>query len=266
MSIPPARNPPQLGRPDRVVRTVFGCAPEEIAANVILSPFVPLKAFRRHVQEVVSELAPAFFFKGFSARFQNRPVTVIYTGVGPSRIGDCLGFLALTPASRVCFAGAVGALNPEYQIGEFFVPTAAADGEGYSRYCREPFSQLAGAAPEVPCPGDTDAGPDALLAAASLRLHRGRVFTVGSIAFERQENLHTLLALKFDALDMELSAFYAAAAHHGFAATALTYVSDLPLTRSLWQEKSAEELDRLRRAYRALPELALGLAVRADGS
>lgn len=251
------RRTPQLGNPQQVVRTVFGCDPEVVSPNVVLSPFVPLKAFRRHVQEVVAELTPPFFFKGFCAVFEDRPVTVIHTGIGPSRIGDCLGFLAHTPARRVCFAGAVGALNPAYRIGEFFVPTAAADGEGYSRYCREPFPQLAAAAPVVPCPEEAPGELDALLAAEALRLHRGRVFTVGSIAFESPENLRTLLALGFDALEMELSAFYAAAAHHGFAATSLTYVSDLPLTRSLWQEKTAEEREVLRRAYRALPLLAL---------
>jgi purine-nucleoside phosphorylase len=254
---PAARHPPQLGNPRQVVRTVFGCEPEAVAPTVVLSPFVPLKAFRRHVQKVVAELAPPFFFKGFSAVFKERPVTVIHTGVGPSRIGDCLGFLALTPARRVCFAGAVGALNPEYQLGEFFVPTAAADGEGYSRYCREPFPQLAAAAPVVACPAEADGGPDVLLAAEKLCLHRGLVFTVGSIAFESPENLRTLRELGFDVLEMELSAFYTAAAHHGFAATSLTYVSDLPLTRSLWQEKTAEEREALRRAYRALPLLAL---------
>ena len=259
------RHPPQLGSPQQVVRTVFGCDPEVVSPHVVLSPFVPLKAFRRHVQGIMAELAPPFFFKGFSAVFEERPVTVIHTGVGPSRIGDCLGFLALTPARRVCFAGAVGALNPEYRLGEFFLPTAAADGEGYSRYCREPFPQLAAAAPVVPCPPEVHGGPDALLAAEALRLHRGRVFTVGSIAFESPENLRTLRDLGFDALEMELSAFYTAAAHHGFEATSLTYVSDLPLTRSLWQEKTAEERDLLRHAYRALPLLALRHAV-ASGS
>ncbi|HSH68649.1 MAG TPA: hypothetical protein VK997_01940 [Deferrisomatales bacterium] len=254
------RRTPQLGSPKQVVRTVFGCDPEIVSPNVVLSPFVPLKAFRRHVQEVVAELAPPFFFKGFRAVFEDHPVTVIQTGIGPSRIGDCLGFLSHTPAHRVCFAGAVGALNPAYRIGEFFVPTAAADGEGYSRYCRESFPQLAAEAPVIPCP-EAPGTLDALLAAEALRLHRGRVFTVGSIAFESPENLRALRELGFDALEMELSAFYTAAAHHGFQAISLTYVSDLPLTRSLWQEKTTEERELLGRAYRTLPLLALRHAV-----
>jgi nucleoside phosphorylase len=258
-------SPSQLGEPRQVVRTVFGCEPEAVAPRVVLSPFIPLKAFRRHVDEVTRELAPPFFFKGFSAVLDHRTVTVIHTGIGPSRIGDCLGFLALTPARRVCFAGAVGALHPEYRIGEFFQPTAVADGEGYSRYCREPFPHLAAAAPILSCPPEEDRGLEELLAAEGASLRRGRVFTVGSIVAESPENLRTLRTLGFDALEMELSAFYSGAARHRIAPAALTYVSDLPLTRSLWQQKTRGELEALRRAYRATPRLALRRAIAGPG-
>jgi len=251
------RNPPLLGTAEQVVRTVFGCATEDIAPSVVLSPFVPLKSFRRHLSTVTAELTPAFFYKGVTGVFAGQPVTILHTGVGPSRIGDCLAFLSLTPARQVCFAGAVGALNAQYSIGAFCIPTVVADGEGYSHYCRAPFAELAAAAPVVTCAAAGGDHWQSLLAAEALPLHHSRVFTIGSIAFESPENLRTLLALGYDAVEMELSAFYAAAAYHGLLAAALTYVSDLPLSRSLWQEKTPAEEEALRRAYRALPLLAL---------
>lgn len=252
-----SRNPPRLGTAAQVVRTVFGCTPGDIAPSVVLSPFVPLKAFRRHLSTVTAELTPTFFYKGVSGVFAGQPVTIFHTGVGPSRIGDCLAFLSLTPARQVCFAGAVGALNEQYAIGDFCAPTAVADGEGYSRYSRAPFPELVAAAPVVTCTAGGGDGWRPLLAAEALPLHHSRVFTIGSIAFESPENLRTLRALGYDAVEMELSAFYAAATHHGLVAAALTYVSDLPLSRSLWQDKTPAEEEALRRAYRALPLLAL---------
>ncbi|GAB4257992.1 MAG: hypothetical protein Kow0092_05300 [Deferrisomatales bacterium] len=253
-----ARNGPALGDPRRMTRVVFGCAPEEVAPDVIVTPFVPLKAFRRPLEGATfRELAPPFFYKGFTAETQGRRVTVILTGVGPSRVGDCLGFLALTPARRVLFAGAVGGLARGQAIGDWFLPTAAADGEGYTRYVARPFEEVVAGAPTVPADGALGRGVGPFLEARGWTVHRGPVFTVGSITFESRPNLEALARAGYAALEMELSAFYAAARFHGLDPAALTYVSDLPLESSLWAAKSPEEEAALRRAYRALPGLAL---------
>lgn len=248
---------PELGAPERVVEVVFGCRPEDVRPEVILSPFIPLRAFRRHLEEDVLELSPPFFFKGLTGSFGSRSVTVIATGVGPSRVGDCLGFLSFTPARRVFFAGAVGGLARGHAIGDFFVPTEVADGEGYTRYATRPFEDVAREAPAAALPEAPRQALERFLAAEGIRPVRGRVFTVGAITAESQENLHTLARLGYDAVEMELSAFRSAAALHGFEPTALTYVSDLPLGSSLWAEKTPEEQEALRTAYRLLPLLAL---------
>lgn len=256
---PPQRAPqrPALGDPEAVVGVVFGCRPEEVAADVVLTPFVPLTAFRRHVEPGVRELSPPFFYKGFTAAFMGRRVTVLSTGVGPSRVGDCLGFLSLTPARRVLFAGAVGGLADDLAIGEFFLAAEAADGEGFTRYVDHPFREVARSARRVPRPGGFGDGLGAYLASRGFRAREGRVFTVGSIAAESRENLLELRRQGYEALEMELSAFYAGSSGYGLSAAALTYVSDLPLRSSLWEEKGPGEQEALRRAYRALPLLAL---------
>ncbi len=249
--------PLDLGDPRKVVGVVFGCRPEDIAEEVVVTPFVPLKAFRRHVAAEVRDLSPPFFYKGFTGVFGGRRVTVLATGVGPSRVGDCLGFLSLTPARRVLFAGAVGGLAPELAIGEFFLPLEAADGEGYTRYVDQPFRQVVAGARPVPRPRGFGGGLGPFLAAQGFVAREGRVFTVGSISFESRENLLAIRDHGYDAVEMELSAFFAASRCHGLAAAALTYVSDLPLGSSLWQEKGPGEEEALRHAYRALPLLAL---------
>jgi purine-nucleoside phosphorylase len=240
-----------------VVGVVFGCRPEEVAPDVVLTPFVPLKSFRRHVEPDVQELSPPFFYKGFTGSFQGRKVTVLATGVGPSRVGDCLGFLSLTPARRVLFAGAVGGLAEDLAIGEFFWAAEAADGEGYTRYVDSSFREVVCSARRVPRPGGFGEDLGSFLAAKGFRVREGRVFTVGSIAAESRENLLELRRQGYDALEMELSAFYAGVSGYGISGAALTYVSDLPLQSSLWQEKGPGEQEALRRAYRALPLLAL---------
>lgn len=252
-----ARNLPDLGPPDAVLEVVFGCGPEDVAEDVIVTPFVPLAAFRRHVGDDVTELAPPFFYKGFTGSFAGRRVTVLLTGVGPSRVGDSLSFLSLTPARRVLFVGAVGGLAPEFRLGDWFLPTAAADGEGYTRHRDRGFERVVAEARSVPCAGGLEAGLAGFLRAKGLRLREGSVFTIGAIAFESRENLELLARSGFEALEMELSAFFAAAGHHGFRSAALTYVSDLPLRSSLWALKSADEQETLRLTWRALPLLAL---------
>jgi uridine phosphorylase len=246
-----------LGDPSRIVRVVFGCSPEDVAEDVVITPFVPLKAFRRHLGEEVRELSPPFFYKGVTGTFGGRAVTVISTGVGPSRVGDCVGFLSLTPARRVLFAGAVGGLADCHNIGEFFVPTAAADGEGYTRHAGADFAAAVRSSRVVPRPAGFGADLLPWLATQAVPVHEGAAFTVGAITFESRENLQILAHQGYEALEMELSALFSAGALHGLGAAALTYISDLPLRSSLWEEKGAAQEVALRSAYRALPLLAL---------
>ncbi len=253
----PSRTRPDLGDPEAVVRVVFGCRPEEVAEDVVVTPFLPLSAFRRWAEGEVRDLAPPFFYKGFSGPLQGRRVTVLWTGVGPSRVGDALGFLALTPARRVLFAGAVGGLRPEHRIGDLFVPTEAADGEGYTRTIGRPFAEVVAEAARIPAPPGPAEALVGFLHGQGWVVRRGPVFTVGAITAESRGNLKLLADAGYAALEMELSAFFAAAAHHGLEAAALAYVSDLPLASSLWQEKGPGEEEALRRAYRAVPQLAL---------
>ncbi len=256
---------PRIGDPKRVLEVTLGCAPGEVAEDVVVTPFLPLKAFARHADEgTVRELSPPFFYKGLTAAFGGHPVTVILTGVGPARVGDCVSILSLTPARRVLFAGAVGGLGGRLAIGDFFLPVEAADGEGYTRYTLRPFGEVAAGAPRIRCDGGLEEALKRYLDGRGVEPTEGRVFTIGSIAFESPANLRALAASGYDALEMELSAFYAAAGRHGLLAAALAYVSDLPLGSSLWQEKTAEEEARLQTAYRLLPELCLGF-FRAEG-
>jgi purine-nucleoside phosphorylase len=248
---------PRIGEPEQVVEVVFGCRPEDVAEDVVLSPFLPLKSFQRHLEREICSLAPPFFYRGFTGEFGDRRVTVLLTGVGPSRVGDCVSFLALTPARRLLFAGAVGSLRSGHAIGDFFLPTEAADGEGYTRYLQSGFAEIAAAAPIVSCQTELSRAAELFLGKLPHPVRKGRVYTIGSIAFESRENLLVLERLGFDAIEMELSAFFSGAAGGGFDAAALTYVSDLPVTSSLWQPKGPREREGLRRAYRDLPRLCL---------
>lgn len=256
-------NPPLLGDPGKVLMTTLGASPADIADNVIITPFIPLKSFARHLDpESITELNPRFFYKGLTGAGNGRRITVILTGVGPSRIGDAVSILSLTGAKRLLFAGAVGGLSEKLEIGRFMIPGEAADGEGYTRYTLESFEKIVGEAPVITCPGTLSDKLAGHLEGKGHAPARGRIFTIGTIAFESEENLRTIKDHGYDALEMELSAFFAAAARHGMDAAALTYVSDLPLKSSLWQEKTPEENLKLSAAWRALPALAVEFMAR----
>jgi purine-nucleoside phosphorylase len=251
-------NQPALGDPKKVLEITLGCAPEDLPEKVIITPFIPLKSFRRHVDAgSIKELNPQFFFKGFTATHKGVKVAVILTGVGPSRIGDMVSILSLTPVKEVLFAGAVGALHPEWAIGEYFLATGAADGEGFARYMREDFATVVDNSPYVECSFEMEGALEKFLEKKELPVRVGKVFTIGSIGAESQENLELLAARGFDALEMELSAFYWAAHHHGLKGGALTYISDLPLRSSIWEEKSEAEREAFRDVWRGLPEVCL---------
>lgn len=251
-------NPPALGDPAKVLKVTLGCRAEEIAENVIITPFVPLKSFLRHGEGWdVIDLNPRFFYKGFTLKKKRNAVTVILTGVGPSRVGDLISLLALTGAKNLLFAGAVGGLRADLRLGDFLVPCEAADGEGYSRYVSESFGEVVEKARVYASSGTLGEALQAFLTKREVLPKSGKVFTIGSIAFESRENLLTLKEAGFDALEMELSAFYAGVALHGFEGAAITYVSDRPLESSLWQEKTVEEQEALSRAWRLLPQLSM---------
>lgn len=252
-------NAPKLGDPLKVLEVTLGAGPEGVAEGVVITPFMPLKSFSRLVDEgSMRELAPRFFYRGFTATYRGSPVTVILSGVGPSRVGDLVSILSLTNCKRVVFVGAVGALRSDWSIGDAFLTVEAAEGEGYTRYALEDFSAIVEKARIVEGSGWSREELCARFGEEGIGVRTGRVFTIGSIAFEERENLELLAARGFDAIEMELSAFFAASARHGLRADALTYVSDLPLASSLWQSKSEEEKAGLARAWRTLPQIALG--------
>ncbi|PLX38924.1 MAG: hypothetical protein C0608_11630 [Deltaproteobacteria bacterium] len=258
-------NNPELGDPRRVVGVALGCAPEDIAPNVIITPFMPLRAFRRHFDaDSIKELSPPFFFDGLTGVRGGKRITVIRTGIGPSRVGDCISILSMTPAKNLLFIGAVGSLSDGHQIGDIFLPSEAADGEGYTRYLRSSFSELVASAARVSCNGGLEGRLEKFLEVEGLNVKRGPVFTIGSITFESNENLETIKDSGFDAIEMELSAFFSAAAHHDLGFAALTYISDLPLRSSLWDEKSDNETKRLKETYRSIPILSMDFFSSSD--
>ncbi len=257
-----SRNQIELGDPDKVLSLTLGCSPDDIAESVVVTPFIPLKYFRRMMDpETVRELNPRFFFKGvtgvYGGEYGGKRITVVLTGVGPSRVGDLVSILSLTPARRVLFVGAVGALHPEWKIGEFFLARTAADGEGYARYCRMDMGELIESAHIVGCRGELHDELESFLVEKGENHRSGSVFTIGSIAHESHENLQALASAGFDVIEMELSAFFEACDHHGFDGAALAYVSDLPITSPVWQDKTPEEEKALKRAWRMTPRLCL---------
>ena len=91
-------------------------------------------------------------------------------------------------------------------------------------------------------------------------LHRGSVFTIGSIMAEHERNLVRIQEEGFLGIDMELSAVYRSAAVAGIAAAGLLVVSDRPLAKGLGEDIDNTERQALDAGIGELVRLSVEFA------
>lgn len=148
-------------------------------------------------------------------------LTFIKCGIGPSHIGDLTLMLGKTACKRAYLIGTVGGISDRLNIGDIFIADNAADGESFSAWLKgkninqayEPSKTLT-----------------SVLKKVFSKAISGKILTMGSLMLQNKENING-----FDAVDMESSAFFAAAEKTGIEAAGIYIVSDLPLTQPLYQ-------------------------------
>ncbi|MFH1305214.1 MAG: hypothetical protein ABIH74_02285, partial [Candidatus Omnitrophota bacterium] len=164
---------------------------------------------------------------------------VVRCGIGPGLTGDAVLLMGATPVRRVIFVGACGGFGAS-RVGDIIVCEGAFDGEGFSRYHGHDFciEKILGNGGIIPADkGYTERLKKFISGRIPGRdkIRSGNIFTTGSLLAEEARNMRAVEEKGFIGVDMELSAVYQAARTTRLAAAGLVFVSDLPLSRPLWE-------------------------------
>jgi purine-nucleoside phosphorylase len=155
-------------------------------------------------------------------------LTFIKCGIGAAHIGDLTLALGKTACKRAYLVGTVGGISEKLNIGDIFISDNATDGESFSGWLKGRSINQTYEPAKTLTSGLKNIFPNAI---------SGKVLTMGSLLAQNKENTKG-----FDALDMESSAFFAAAAKAGIEASGIYIVSDLPLKQPLYQTTTDQQV------------------------
>ncbi|MFH1798702.1 MAG: hypothetical protein ABH844_05135 [Candidatus Omnitrophota bacterium] len=217
---------------EKMFKYCFGLSAKDFPEGVIVTPFIPLKQFGRHCESV--KTFKGRLFSGIIVQKNDRCFAVIQSGIGKSLIRDAVMLLGSTPVKHVIFLGAAGGIN-DTAIGDLVLCENNRADKAYLKSAEEFFKRQI---------------KDERV------FKKGNIFTVDSLMDETEENLCDIKKKGFIAIDMELSAFYSAAAEIKRKAVALVFVSDLPLEKPIYERLREEEHKR----YKSIVEESIHLS------
>lgn len=244
---------------DDVARTVFRCESSRISTNVLLTPIWSHEVFLAEAS-LEETITPEVVY---SLRYQDRPFTLIRSGIGAPLTGDSVLALGCTPCTRLVFVGSVGGLVPGMTIGDLILTTESVSGDGFCTYLSpgplgtdsflttaRPNQELVDLLERLAEPVQRDHG---------VTLTKGRIFSGDCVIAqfhhlrEMVDNYHCI------GIEMETAAVFRAAELVGIRAAALLQISDVPAGRkSLFSGRSEKEQERRRYIRRhVLPRIAL---------
>jgi purine-nucleoside phosphorylase len=228
---------------EKLFEYCFGCRPGNFPETMIITPFLPVENFTEHCESGRS--FKGRLYSGQIAIKNGQEFAVVHCGMGSAFAGDAILLLDITPVQKIFFTGSCGGLK-NCRIGDLIICESAFDGEGFTRYHTGGFDikTIFNSGAFIPAgagyieklrgflPGQVREG---------IFLRTGDIFTIGSLMAEKQENVLGIAEKGFKGIDMELSAVYHAARATNREAAALLFVSDLPLEKPLWEERTTQE-------------------------
>lgn len=236
----------------------FGCTPDLIKENVILTPFIPLDKFLAGSEK--KETFKGKIYSGANATRGGKSYSIINCGVGEGLAGDCVILLGEAGVKRILFTGSCGGIG-KISVNDLLICEGALSGEGFSRYYTEDFSVqdvLKSEELALPHDGLTTELADSL----EREIKKGKVFTTGSLVAETGEFIKAIEEEGFLGIEMELSAVYTAAKKTGISACSLLYVSDLPLEEPMWKESTEEEKEKRRKCLEKVVSLSVDFIIK----
>ncbi|MFH1665318.1 MAG: hypothetical protein ABIA77_04130 [Candidatus Omnitrophota bacterium] len=241
----------------------FGCEPDIFPETIIVTPFIPAGKFSAECADITP--FKGRLYSGFTASRNGRKFAAVHCGLGDRMMGDAVLLMGITSVRRILFAGACGGLG-EAGIGDLIICENAFSGEGFTRYhipesgIRNVFNSgamiPAGPACAERLKTSLKYGP-----VSPVTVRNGNIFTIGSLMAETAENLRFLDEKGFIGVDMELSAVFQAARVTGRDAAALLLVSDLPVSKPVWEGTGKDEKARYNAGMSELIRTSTNFAV-----
>ena len=237
-----------------LIHFLLGVKPQAIAEKVILVPFLPLKMFKDHFENVEKTFSGKTQYKGFTGVVKGQKISVISTGQGSAAVGDLVINLKGV-AQKLVLAGSAGALNPELTLGDYVLPVEAIDGEGFSYYyLKNPKEEFIKAS-------KVSVHQELLSVCNKLPIQKGVIYSIGSLTAEDNILLELLKNQGIGTIDMETSAFYTAAKVSDIKGLALHFVSDLPLSKPFYKKMETADQQKINYAMEGFPKTIIDLVL-----
>jgi purine-nucleoside phosphorylase len=215
--------------PVDVVRMVLHCDVNAIHPDVIFMPWWQPEIFSLWSGPITTLFGNTLF----EMEYKGKPVSIIRSGIGAPQSGDAVLALGCTPCQRIYFAGSVGALRQDIQIGDLLVPEYSVSGDGFSRYLQPGFptedSFLKRIYPDKALTQALALAAAPLAQEAGVTIHTGPVFSIDTILAQFDKLDYIVDELGCIGIEMETAAVFKAARLVGIQAAALFSVSDVPV-------------------------------------
>lgn len=242
-----------------MARLIFGLDPNEAYDALVVAPtFTPMR-LRMEQDTQITVLKEAATTGGYLVEKDGLKIAWIKTASTASNCIDHMSVCAELNCKKLIFVGAVGALNPQIEIGDICTPSYSIAGGYALTYLKDsirdfvPFERVE---------------PKSLLADRAIALAAGEgyevkkasVFCTDSIAVE-YFHLDEIKAFGTDLIEMETAAFYTMADLIEKPAVALLVVSDHSAAGVPLVGREGEADQKYRQAQRErLPQLIFKIA------
>lgn len=202
---------------------IFGIPKQEVKKTCVLMPFIS--------KDALDGLGIRRFAKGkLYGAGNGRDFTLIHTGLGPALNGDAVLYLAEAGCKNLILFGSCGLLaeNNGLGIGSLVSPLKAYSLESFSRMLSDQDITSDVYYPDKKLLEDFISVPGSAIKQVICA-------TVSSLKLE-EERKGGWLKQGIEAVDMECSAFFAAASHSGLRSIAIFYVTDIIGVKPFYQE------------------------------
>jgi len=207
---------------------LFGITTQEVRGTCLLMPFIS--------KDALQWFGIRRFARGkLYGAGNSRNFTLIHSGLGPALTGDALLYLKDTGCKNVILFGSCGLLaqNNGLGIGSLVSPIKAYSLESFSRMLSDQDIASDVYYPDKKLLEDWSS-------AAGTAITQIACATVSSLKLE-EERRGVWLKQGIEAVDMECSAFFAAASHSGLKAIALFYVTDIIGVKPFYQNMGLKD-------------------------
>lgn len=248
-----------------MIYETFGFDRETVYDALVIAPgWKPTKIIRDAAYQV-TQLTQHSYFSGYLVEKDGLKVAWAQVASGACNVLDHSIILAELQFRHLLFAGAVGSLVPEFEVGDFCTPSECIAGVYAHHYLRHSLQNYVPFETVLP---ETEY-VDSILSLADengYELRKAKVFCTDSIALE-YSHLDEIKATGAQLIEMETSTFYLLAQLMEKNAVALLVVSDNSATGKPLLGRG-EELDRKYSTARGhiIPDMIFKIAGRSEAA